>query len=271
MGMKKSNIHCRQWRGEQAYFAKIQFSSRFIMFYLKDGQAILSINGIEVTLRQGMGLLLATDQCYQVRRLSEEAYMIGLEVEPSHLFAPELAAHYVDPFLRSNRSHCLLTTSDRAQHSILKTIEKAIRYVGSDGPFSWMDATLQLAVVWRYWIQQPVSSERKHRSSHLQVHAMVTYIEDHLSEKITLTQIATVAKLSRSECCRIFARYSETSPLAYVQGCKMDRAANELRQTDTSVATIAKRYGFNSASHFVQSFKKHHGRTPLAYRKLEST
>jgi AraC-like DNA-binding protein len=88
--------------------------------------------------------------------------------------------------------------------------------------------------------------------------------------KLSLDEIAAAGGLSRAECCRYFSKWGDTSPLAYVQDVRMQRAARLLHQSTDPVAEIAKRLGYTSVSHFVQTFKKVHHRTPLAFRKQKT-
>jgi AraC-like DNA-binding protein len=133
-----------------------------------------------------------------------------------------------------------------------------------------MDATLQCAVIWRYWIQQDnqgMNNEKKLES----LRNMLAYIQLQLEDKLSLAQIATAGDVSRSECCRLFTTFGNTSPLADVQVKRMDRAAILLKGSTESVADIANRLSYSSVSHFVQTFKSHHSITPLAYRKKYQT
>lgn len=266
MHRTESGLILREWIDTNREFAEIYQSSSFSVFYAEAGRVTLSINGDPLSISAGSGMLLGTGQFYQLKEVDEDARLLMLQVDPYTLFAPDLARHYVTPYAGPSGGHVLLRPLDRSQAMMLKTIDKAFRHARATGAFAWMDATLQLAVVWRYWIQnRPDTSPMRHGMERLQ--DMLAFIEGHLHEKVTLAQIAAAGKISRSECCRTFASLTGASPLAYTQELKMERAATVLLETDESVADVAKRFGFTSVSHFVQSFKKYHGQTPLAYKK----
>ena len=52
-----------------------------------------------------------------------------------------------------------------------------------------------------------------------------------------------------------------------IQGVRIEKACELLRETDISVATVAKRVGFNSANYFYRVFKQWVGMTPTQYRE----
>jgi AraC family transcriptional activator of tynA and feaB len=49
---------------------------------------------------------------------------------------------------------------------------------------------------------------------------------------------------------------------------RLDRACRDLLQTDDMVQSIAMRWGYADASQFINEFKRAHGSTPAAYRKI---
>lgn len=55
----------------------------------------------------------------------------------------------------------------------------------------------------------------------------------------------------------------------YTNSIRMTIAENLLSTTDLSIDEIAKQLGYNYSGNFVKMFKKTHGKTPLAFRKLK--
>lgn len=243
----------------------LRVTDRFTVLLCESGTSVILVNGMRLTLHSREALLLAQGQSVMVEKIEESSQMRLLEFDPDELFHPELAKRYVTPYLTSEKSIHMLK-QERVNQSIIQTIERAVQHLSADGPLALMDATLQCTVIWRYWIQQEgevMKNENKRESLRL----MLAYIESHLEYKPTLARIATAGNVSRSECCRLFTTFGNTSPLAYVQVKRMDRAATLLMDSIESVADIANRLSYSSVSHFVQTFKAHHSITPLAYRK----
>lgn len=97
----------------------------------------------------------------------------------------------------------------------------------------------------------------------------LTYIENHLDEKITLTKMAALCHVSPSYYSKLFASQKAGSLSAYVNRLKVERAKKRLRQTEMSVGHIGRELGFDDAGYFIKVFKKEVGMTPLAYRQRE--
>ena len=85
-------------------------------------------------------------------------------------------------------------------------------------------------------------------------------------EPWTLGSLAAEARLSRSAFAERFARTVGEPPMAYVAGHRMDVAARLLRESDASVATVARRVGYDSGPGFHRAFVRRHGTTPGAWR-----
>ncbi|QUE85349.1 helix-turn-helix transcriptional regulator [Exiguobacterium alkaliphilum] len=251
---------------EQMVETSFTTSSSFQIWLVTKGRLTVRINGTRVRLDPSMALMLDCGQLTRVERAEDSFHMDVISVDPFDLFSPLLAEQYVTPYIERIGYYVAHSTvpTDKA---MLDTIDKAVRRLKSDSAFALLDATLQLAVVWRYWIQRtPVMRQHGYdRMDH-----MISYIHDHDTMKLSLEDIAAAGGLSRAECCRYFSKWGDTSPLAYVQDVRMQRAARLLCETDLAVAEVANQLGFTSVSHFVQTFKKIHNRTPLAYRKQKT-
>ena len=74
--------------------------------------------------------------------------------------------------------------------------------------------------------------------------------------------------MSRSVFAKRFQAAFGSTPISFLQGMRLRRAAQHLRQKEeTSVEQIARRLGFNSRSHFSRASKVHFGVSPAAFRE----
>lgn len=108
------------------------------------------------------------------------------------------------------------------------------------------------------------------RSSKLTID-VANYIQHHLSEPITVEDIAKELYLSRPYLSRKFIEETGMSLTDFILKEKTEEAKRLLRYTDKSLTAISNYLGFSSQSHFSRVFKKYASCTPGEYRDKYST
>lgn len=108
-------------------------------------------------------------------------------------------------------------------------------------------------------------SEREARDMK-RMKAMLSFLELHYAEELTLEQIAESASISVTECMRCFRRSIGVSPIRFLKERRLQCAADMLCHTKQSVSKIAVSCGFTDMSYFTKAFRQLYGVTPTAYR-----
>ena|SRR5919201_1214580 len=85
-------------------------------------------------------------------------------------------------------------------------------------------------------------------------------------ERLTVSDLARAAGLSRAHFSREFRKAFGESPHSYLLTRRLERAAALLRNTDHSVTDICFAVGLSSVGSFTSSFTRAYGRSPTAYR-----
>ena len=93
-----------------------------------------------------------------------------------------------------------------------------------------------------------------------------SYIEEHLAEDLSLSEIAAVAFLSPYHFARLFKASTGFAPHQYVIGRRIERANLLLSTTNWSLTAIAHAVGFAHESHLALHFKRLTGLLPSSYR-----
>lgn len=96
---------------------------------------------------------------------------------------------------------------------------------------------------------------------------VANYIQHHLSEPITATDIAKQLYLSRPYLSRKFIEETGESLTDFILKEKTEEAKRLLRYSDKSLTAISNYLGFSSQSHFSRVFKKYASCTPGEYRE----
>jgi len=93
------------------------------------------------------------------------------------------------------------------------------------------------------------------------------YMQEHLSEEVTLATLAEMAGLSQFHFVRTFKQSFGLPPHRYLSSLRMEKATSLLANPAASVTQIAFNLGFSETSSFTSAFRKHTGLTPTAYRR----
>lgn len=96
---------------------------------------------------------------------------------------------------------------------------------------------------------------------------IMSWIEAHYHEDITLEQLAALTHLSKSYVSRIFHQETGSRLVDYLTARRLKQACRLLETTDLSVEQTGAAAGFQNPSYFNQLFKRVLGTTPLKYRK----
>jgi AraC family transcriptional regulator len=93
------------------------------------------------------------------------------------------------------------------------------------------------------------------------------YIEQNITQDISLYDIAQAAGFSVPHFYRLFKQLTGDTVGAYLLRCRIVMAARDLRENQDSVACIAFTYGFKSHDVFTRAFKRVYGVSPASYRR----
>ena len=104
-------------------------------------------------------------------------------------------------------------------------------------------------------------------NSVLAVRRMQAYIEEHISEQITLLQLAKAAGYSPWHCERLFKEYTEKTPFDYIRALRLSKAALVLRDSKSKVIDVALDFVFDSHEGFTKAFSRQFGLSPKSYTK----
>lgn len=100
-----------------------------------------------------------------------------------------------------------------------------------------------------------------------EVFRSLTYIHMHITEPISVNEVAEYIGRSSSYLSRRFKEEMGMSVSTCIMNYKLSEAQKLLTYTDKSLAEISFFFGFSSQSYFQNVFKKEFGITPMQYRK----
>lgn len=99
----------------------------------------------------------------------------------------------------------------------------------------------------------------------LAVQRMQDYIETHLEDEITLSDLARVSLFSPWYAHRLFRQYTGLTPAEYIRRLRLSRSALRLKQGGCRVTDAAYELGFGSVDGYQRAFRKTFGCNPGEY------
>jgi len=104
------------------------------------------------------------------------------------------------------------------------------------------------------------------------INSVLDYIEDNLSEPLTLQELSDIANFSRFHFHRIFSTFMGETLSQFIWRVRLQKAAAILvNEKSKSITEIALDCGFSSSSSFSRSFKSKFHVSPQEWRKKEFT
>lgn len=103
------------------------------------------------------------------------------------------------------------------------------------------------------------------------VHKSITFMKNHLEDKLTLEDIAGSVNYSPTYFGALFKEKTSFSPIEYYNQLKIQRCCSLLQFTDLKMKEIAFKLGYYDAFHFSKAFSQEMGISPREYRKRYTT
>lgn len=99
------------------------------------------------------------------------------------------------------------------------------------------------------------------------VQRMQDYVEAHLNDPITLSELSDAAGYTYAHASRVFKELAGISPIDYLRARRLSRAAMQLRDLPGRILDVALETAFDSHEGFTRAFTRYFGFTPEYYRR----
>lgn len=128
---------------------------------------------------------------------------------------------------------------------------------------------LLISLVVQYYSLDDGGCSARANSHYKDIEKTLTYINEHLSEKISLDTLACLAAMGKTNYSKAFKEVTGMTVWDYILNARVELAANFLleKKGDYNIAEVAYRCGFNNSAHFNKTFKKLKGKTPRDFKK----
>ncbi len=112
--------------------------------------------------------------------------------------------------------------------------------------------------------------EPSKKESRFSLDAIDRYIEQHLSRKISVAQLAGSVFLAESQFHHLFKTQMGVTPHQYVLGKRIDFAKTLIEKGQYTLGQVAEFTGFSSQSTFTHAFSRLQGMSPRHYKNIHN-
>lgn len=239
--------------------------------FVENGSIICMADSARTELEKGDGIFINSRVIHRFES-AEGAQM------PNILFLPEFIApessdiysKYILPVLDSGCGYFVVRHGDEKLRSLHDALVDAIYTAAAKAPDK-LDIMIKTARLWQEFFPH-ISEESSRRESigdtltRARLRCMIQFITENYRERITLTDIAHSANISKSEALRCFNACIGTTPVKYLIGFRLEKARLLLLSTNDTITQISIDSGIDNISYFIRIFTKTYGTTPKKYR-----
>ncbi len=119
-----------------------------------------------------------------------------------------------------------------------------------------------------YALKQAIIQDTQTGLTDHQVQRIREYVQAHLTQPISLDDMASQIGFSPYHFARLFRKVIGESPYQFVLRQRVGHAQKLLHSGTLTLAEVAVESGFADQSHLTQTFKRYTGLTPKAYRRI---
>ena len=246
--------------------------SKFEIVHFRNGSGVYSVNGHNFSIKPDDVFVFSSNEQHCITEIIEPLDFVNIHFEPRFFWGSRIES-FSDIgmfFYHSDGFTCRLSRSSKATSYIANLIEGILSETKHKKQEYKMMARAKLTDILVTLIREYEYANETPKNSSSNVKAVKTamdYIHKHLTEKITLQDIATNSQMSRSRFSTVFKETMGITLWDYVCEKRIELVMQKLEKNeDASMMDIALQCGFNNTANFNKAFKKQTGITPKEYK-----
>ena len=199
-------------------------------------------------------------EMHVIRTLLEHGQYEQAEQACRRLTCPHTAAGRIDQYRQLLKIYAHAASAGKNAEAILQASAMPVLRLNKEG---WHQTQSEFAQLFRSMAnleQAPLQKKEK------LLRTICDYVDGHLAEDLSLTQLAEVTRHSAPYLSKFFADAYGMNYNAYVVNRRLARSEELLRNTSLSVSEIVEQTGYRSSSYFIHAFRKRYGMTPVEFR-----
>ena len=238
------------------------------VIYCLNGQIEVTIEKKKYAIFRGQLIIIDSGKVHSIHSKSDVFMFIGMHISRKKLisYIPDIDFYQIECYpldIEHPMFEYYLRLCQMAEDLTRIDFDKEATNMKSDG----LALILLSEVLQRFSIHLTPEKKGLPAASVENIHQILTYINEHYCEQISLQQMADLLGFTKTYFCHYFKNYMGVSFLNYLNEVRISHAYQDLISTDDAIGDIIERNGITNQKVFNRTFKEIYGCTPREARK----
>lgn len=238
------------------------------------GEIEYHVNDKKYILTEGEGMFGNSNTLHAgYMKDGQECTYLSVTFHPRFLYGYEnsvLQTKYINFVTSNNAWPSLKLEKQIIWHQEIIQILRDIYELSKKPPLDYeLEIHMLLMQIWkklyRYFNALPEKEPKPQRYLE-RLRDIISYVQEHYNQEITLDDVAGHVNICKSECCRFFKKHMGMTLFDYIMFLRIQNSLPLLREGE-SVTKAAGMAGFSSPAYYGQIFKRYMKCTPREYQK----
>lgn len=274
--LKLFNVHVPSGKREFKKHKHIEFE--IVLF--KSGEGIYRTLNKSYSIKAGDIFLFSSNEIHCITEISnkEEMVLMNIHFEPRFIWSPGndlFDTKYLKIFFDRNRNfENRLERSNPAITTITKLLlDMEQEFFEKQTEYALMVKSKLLTILVTLirhfdYVKDTDNNFYMRKNNFEMIEKSIIYIHRHLTDDLTLNELAQIAKMSRAYYSAVFKKLNGISPWDYITAKRIELAIKHLKSNTCTMLELALKCGFNNTANFNRAFKKVTSMTPTEYKNL---
>lgn len=263
-------VNCQRWTSQKAGNMDFHLHNNYEIFLLVDGSISYFVEHSCYHMNSGDLILFNSQEIHKAINLLDTPFT-RLVVHFNPMFIRQFSTsrtnlltcfHHHGPGMDNMRT---LTPEQSGRHQeLFRRIEEYSRRTDYGSDLHSIIAMIELLLMVNECFSSSVPKTAG--AGHDRIQPIMTYIDEHLTEHLSLETIAKTLSMDKYYLSHLFKKETESSIFQYIL-VKRVALSKELLSQGFTVTEACQQAGFNDYSNFIRSFKKITGYSPGQFKK----